>query len=60
MPLEVREIGIRLAVDDAQREDDGPEAEQGAPAGLSWADRNAIVDQCVRAVLDELRRGRER
>ena len=60
MPLEVREIGIRLAVDDAGRGDAGPAEQEGVPNRLSWADRNAIVEQCVRAVLGELNRGRER
>jgi hypothetical protein len=60
MPIEVREIGIRLAIDDGGGDAEAPSAQAVGSGRLSWADRNAIVEQCVRAVLDEINRRRER
>jgi hypothetical protein len=63
MPLEVREIGIRFSVDPDGAAEDGCIEPQGEPAGqprLGARDRQSLVEDCVRAVLDVLRRGRER
>ncbi len=61
MPLEVREIGIRFSVepDPAEREEE-PQGRGCGPQQLSARDRQALVEECVRSVLDVLKRGRER
>jgi len=61
MPLEVREIGIRFSVDDASSgpEPQASEADERSPA-LSAHERSLLVEECVRAVLRELERSRER
>jgi hypothetical protein len=62
VPLEVRQIGINFSVDD---DSEAPPDEQrdrdpdGGPS-LSGIERARIVDTCVRAVLEELRRNKER
>jgi|GEM_PF-3693558 len=63
MPLEVREIGIRFSVDpEAADEDGGSDSENASsrPPRLGARDRQNLVEECVRSVLDVLRRGRER
>ncbi|HEX8622838.1 MAG TPA: DUF5908 family protein [Allosphingosinicella sp.] len=62
MPLEVREIGIRFSVDPAAEEERGEEPREGCggPARLGGRDRQNLVEECVRSVLDVLKRGRER
>jgi len=60
VPIEVRQIGIRLAIG----EGDGAPA-SGGPNGddtprLTRAQRARMVDECVRAVLAQLRADRER
>jgi hypothetical protein len=62
MPLEVRQIGIRLNVGDeaapsarVQGGSEGPSA-----ASVSAAERAAIVGECVDAVLAELKMRSER
>lgn len=59
MPLEVRQIGIRMAVGDGDGEPESG-AQPASGAGLSAAQRRSIVEQCVRSVLAELKLGRER
>jgi hypothetical protein len=60
MPLEVREIGISLSVAETPG-GDAPKSEAGVSGGgLTAHERRLLVDECVRAVLQELARGRER
>jgi hypothetical protein len=61
MPLEIREMAIRLHVGDAGQAA-GAAAEgasDGAPT-FGPAERAALVEGCVHAVLDALRRQSER
>jgi|GEM_PF-4061907 len=62
MPLEVRQIGIRLDVGDqsppASQGDRGGGAGEDRPVGRS--ERDAIVRECVAAVLAELKLQGER
>lgn len=63
MPLEVREIGIRFSVDPAAAADERTEEPQGGcggPPQLGARERQNLVEECVRSVLDVLKRGRER
>jgi hypothetical protein len=62
VPLEVRQIGIRMAVADGDGEKkEGARAPTGdSCGGLGAAQRREIVEACVRAVLAELKMGRER
>lgn len=61
MPLEIRQIGIRLQVDEAQGRDGGDAPAPSEPgAGLGQDERAAIVDECVRRVLRELTLARRR
>ena len=62
MPLEVRQIAIRMSVgDEKQPAAETAESRQDlCGPGLSSEEREAIVQQCVRQVLGELRMGRER
>ena len=59
MPLEVREIGIRFSVDDGTAAP-GEEAPPEEGNALCPRERAMIVEECVRAVIAELKRGRER
>jgi len=60
LPLEVRQIGIRFSVEDARDDDDAPQPDDGAPGLDCGGQRRLIVEQCVRAVLEELKRAGER
>jgi hypothetical protein len=63
MPLEVREIGIRFSVDPSAGEEEPTEAPQGGcggPLQLGTRERQSLVEECVRSVLDVLKRARER
>ena len=62
MPLEVREIGINFSVDDDSEAsaDEQPDRDPDDVLSLSGIERARIVDTCVRAVLEELRRNKER
>jgi hypothetical protein len=62
MPLEVREIGIRFSVDPGAEEDrsEEPTDSCGGPPRLGARERENLVEECVRSVLDVLKRGRER
>jgi hypothetical protein len=61
MPIEIREMAIRLEVGEAGQltgnDDDGARPDGG---GLGAAERAELVAQCVDAVLEELRRRSER
>ncbi|MEA3063763.1 MAG: hypothetical protein QOJ27_191 [Sphingomonadales bacterium] len=60
MPLHISEIGVHMAVRDPEQ---GPSGPSGAgaggcgsqPGGMTPAQRDNMVDDCVRAVLRELR-----
>lgn len=58
MPLEIREIAIRLAVGDT--EPDRASGDNPGEKALSAEERAAIVKECVEAVLAELQSRRER
>lgn len=63
MPLEVREIGIRFSVDPAATQEERPEERQGGcggPLRLGARERQSLVEECVRSVLEVLKRARER
>jgi hypothetical protein len=62
MPLEVREIGIRFSVDSGAEEEraEEPQDSCGGPPRLGARERENLVEECVRSVLDVLKRGRER
>jgi hypothetical protein len=62
VPLEVREIGINFSVDDDSEAPADEQADRDPDDGLSLSgiERARIVDTCVRAVLEELRRNKER
>lgn len=61
MPLEVREIGIRLSVGESAAEG-GPAPLPGGSDGkrLDERERAALVEECVEAVLAALRLRSER
>jgi hypothetical protein len=61
MPLEVRQIGIRLSVggpDPAQADDGLPDG--SAASALPAAQRARLVEECVEAVLATLKAREER
>lgn len=63
MPLEVREIGIRFSVDPTSAEEERAEEPKegcGGPLRLGARERQNLVEECVRSVLDVLKRGLER
>lgn len=63
MPLEVREIGIRFSVDPAGGDEESAKEPQegcGGPLRLGARERQNLVEECVRSVLDVLKRARER
>lgn len=63
MPLEVRQIGIRLNVGDGgSQQADGGEAVRslGGRQEIDPSERASIVDECVDAVLTALRMQSER
>ncbi|MCG8421906.1 MAG: DUF5908 family protein [Proteobacteria bacterium] len=55
MPVEIKELIIR-AVADKSRESDAPAGDSAAAS----SDHDAIVEQCVKQVLEILRKSRER
>jgi hypothetical protein len=55
MPVEIRELLIRAAVDQKQEP-----VEQAAAPEPTGFDREAIVEECVRQVLRILERSRDR
>jgi hypothetical protein len=60
MPIEINEIGIRMRVRDDEGGGRGAAPGSG-PSYHSWeADREALVAECVRRVLQALKTGRER
>jgi hypothetical protein len=60
MPLEVRQIGIRVNVGDSPPACDAGAAADAAPLRIAPAERTAIVDECVEAVLNALKMAGER
>ena len=67
MPLEVNEIGIRMRVDDTDDEEEDEIARRGRRKAVEdddcncgSLDREEIVDDCVRRVLQALKAMRER
>jgi hypothetical protein len=62
MPIEIRELIIRATVADVgPRAEPGGDAEPGPrEAGAAMPDHDALVQECVRQVLDILARDRER
>jgi hypothetical protein len=61
LPLEVRQIGIRLNVGDEQDPDgDGGPGSSGDGQGIDPAERAGIIEDCVEAVLTALRMQSER
>jgi hypothetical protein len=60
MPLEVRQIGIRVNVGDPPPACGGAPPADAAPTGIAPAERAAIVDECVEAVLNALKMASER
>ena len=60
MPLEVREIGIKLSVGDEAGGTRAAPAGGGCGAKLSAGERRAIVEECVAAVLASLKEAEER
>lgn len=59
MPIEIKELHIRVAVDAAPPRQARP-AQSGAPAGGGGADKEAIVAECVEQVLQILQSRRDR
>jgi hypothetical protein len=61
MPLEVRQIGIRMAVGDVGADGDvSASDERDDQDGEEEDERALLIEQCVAAVLDELARRAER
>lgn len=62
MPIEIRQMAIRMSVGDekAPAADYGDSGQEACGAKLDPDEREAIVEQCVRQVLGELRIRRER
>jgi hypothetical protein len=61
VPLEVRQIGIRMAVGDAGADGESAASdERDDQDGEEEDERALLIEQCVAAVLDELARRVER
>jgi hypothetical protein len=61
VPLEVRQIGIRMAVGDAGADGEASASdERDDQDGEEEDERALLIEQCVAAVLDELARRAER
>ncbi len=57
MPVEIKELVVRAVVPAGERERGAPPA---GGAALSQAEREAMLDACVKEVLKILRRSKER
>lgn len=55
MALHISEIGIRMAIGDAVGTGAAPASDAPSPAALTDAQREALVQECVRNVLATLR-----
>ena len=55
MPLEISEIGIRMAVGDTAQRAAAPGADSCNETQLSESQKQDIVERCVRQVLQSLR-----
>lgn len=61
MPLEISEIGVRLAVGGEEPSDGNPPPQsESAAQGLTAAQRQALVEACTQQVLRSLRQAEER
>jgi Family of unknown function (DUF5908) len=61
MALEVNEIGIRMQVRNGEEEDaEEKRSSEREEAGCGCLDRDEIVEECVRRVLQALKEARER
>jgi hypothetical protein len=65
MPLHISEIGVHMAVRDPEKEPSGPSGPGAGgcgsqPGGMTPAQRDNMVDECVRNVLRLLRMQKER
>lgn len=60
MPLEVRQIGIRMSVGDERGGGPPAPAPGGCGAGIPAGERSAIVEECLAAVLAALKAEAER
>ena len=58
MPVEIRELHIRVAVNSEPAKQPAPA--KSAPAGGSGADKDAIVAECVEQVLRIMQSKKER
>ena len=57
MPVEIRELIIRAVVDTSR---DGQKSKPDAEPGLSSADTDAIIEECVKQVMKLLKKTGER
>jgi hypothetical protein len=60
MPLHISEIGVHMTVSDAEKGPSGPSGPGAGgcgsqPGGMTPAQRDTMVDDCVRTVLRQLR-----
>jgi hypothetical protein len=60
MPLHISEIGVHMAVSDAEKGPSGPSGPGAGgcgsqPGGMTPAQRDTMVEDCVRTVLRQLR-----
>jgi hypothetical protein len=60
MPLEVRQIGIRMSVGEERGGRSAGPVQSGCGARIPPAERNAIVEECLAAVLAALKAEAER
>jgi hypothetical protein len=65
MPLHISEIGVHMAVRDPEKEPSGPPGPAAggcgsSPGGMTPAQRDTLVDDCVRTVLRLLHMQKER
>lgn len=61
MPLEISEIGVRMAVGGGGPSDANPPPQTGGGAqGLTAVQRQAIVEACTQQVMRNLRQAEER
>jgi len=60
MPLEINEIGIKMRVREGERTEDLPPGVEMSSGECGDSARDAVVDACVRRVLEILRARQER
>lgn len=59
MPIEIRELNIRIHVNQSQPEQDGAQQQQGG-AGAAMPDKDELIAACVEQVMDRLKEKQER